>query len=228
MFSRKFSNKVFNILFITLFVSLFSIKTYANEIETSDTPIIETEKEQPIGPGYEIERKDIETISETLEYVEIVSNVEGNSDIIENQEIVEENGILKTNKTNNAIGIDISDKDYENLLHIVEAEATGQDLKGKILIANVIFNRYRKGGYGNITDVIFAKNQFSPIRDGRFWSVPVTDSTREAVRQSLDGVDYSQGALYFMNRRGASRKNASWFDRNLTYLFSYSGHEFFK
>lgn len=228
MFLRKLSNKVFNILFITLFVSLFSIKTYANEIETNNTSVIEMEEEQPIGPGYEIERKDIETISETLEYVEIVSNVEGNSNIIENQEIVEDNGILTTNQKNNSIGIDISDKDYENLLHIVEAEATGQDLKGKVLIANVVFNRYRKGGYRTITDVIFEKNQFSPIRDGRFWSVPVTESTREAVRQSLQGIDYSQGALYFMNRKGASKKNASWFDRNLTYLFSHSGHEFFR
>ena len=40
--------------------------------------------------------------------------------------------------------------------------------------------------------------------------------------------DYSQGALYFMNR-GASESGAvSWFDGRLTFLFRHGGHEFFK
>ena len=35
----------------------------------------------------------------------------------------------------------MSDKDYENLLAIVEAEAGGEDLDGKIMVTNVILNR---------------------------------------------------------------------------------------
>ena len=37
----------------------------------------------------------------------------------------------------------MSDEDYKNLLKIVEAEAGGEDVKGKILVANVIFNRVK-------------------------------------------------------------------------------------
>ena len=35
----------------------------------------------------------------------------------------------------------MSDADYDNLLHIVEAEAGTEDIKGRVLIANVIMNR---------------------------------------------------------------------------------------
>lgn len=37
----------------------------------------------------------------------------------------------------------MSDEDYENLLQIVEAEAGTEDLKGRILVANVIMNRVK-------------------------------------------------------------------------------------
>ena len=34
----------------------------------------------------------------------------------------------------------MSDEDYDTLLHIVEAEAGTEDVKGRILVANVIMN----------------------------------------------------------------------------------------
>ena len=35
----------------------------------------------------------------------------------------------------------MSDEDYDTLLHIVEAEAGTEDVKGRVLVANVIMNR---------------------------------------------------------------------------------------
>ena len=35
------------------------------------------------------------------------------------------------------------------------------------------------------------------------------------------------GALYFAARKAANPDNMKWFDRNLTRLFAYGGHEFF-
>ena len=37
----------------------------------------------------------------------------------------------------------MSDEDYDTLLHIVEAEAGTEDVKGRILVANVIMNRIK-------------------------------------------------------------------------------------
>lgn len=88
----------------------------------------------------------------------------------------------------------MSDEDYENLLQIVEAEAGTEDLKGRILVANVIMNRVKYPEFpDNATDVIWqyidGVAQFSPIADGRISEVVPSDETKEAVKQALEGVD---------------------------------------
>lgn len=122
-----------------------------------------------------------------------------------------------------------SRQDYEVLKRIVEAEAGICDTKGRILVANVVLNRVRSGQFPNtITDVVYQTAQFSPVRDGRLNSCVVTPETVEAVNRALAGEDYSQGALYFMNRGRSRARNVSWFDKNLTYLFHHDQHEFFR
>ena len=117
------------------------------------------------------------------------------------------------------------------LEQIVEAEATGEDMIGKILVANVIFNRTKDDEFPDtIKEVIFQKvggdYQFSPIADKRYWSVKVTKETKEAVQRAVDGEDHSEGALFFMARRLARKSSAKWFDNNLTWLFKHGAHEF--
>ena len=126
----------------------------------------------------------------------------------------------------------MSDEDYENLLQIVEAEAGTEDLKGRILVANVIMNRVKYPEFpDNATDVIWqyidGVAQFSPIADGRISEVVPTDETKEAVKQALEGVDYSEGALFFIQRSAAARNNIQWFDKNLTKLFKHGVHDFY-
>lgn len=128
--------------------------------------------------------------------------------------------------------ISLSSKEIEILQRIVEAEATGEDLKGKILVANVIINRVNDAAFpDSVEDVVFQKTggtyQFSPISDKRYYSVNVSDETKEAVQRVLQGEDYSQGALYFSARKRASASNMRWFDTNLKWLFQYGNHEFF-
>ena len=128
--------------------------------------------------------------------------------------------------------ISLSSKEIEILQRIVEAEATGEDMKGKILVANVIINRVNDSAFpDSVEDVVFQKTggtyQFSPISDKRYYSVTVSDETKEAVQRVLQGEDYSQGALYFSARKRASASNMRWFDTNLKWLFQYGNHEFF-
>lgn len=121
-----------------------------------------------------------------------------------------------------------SDEDYINLLHIVEAEATGGDVMSKMIVADVIINRVRDYRFPNtITEVILQGNgdQFSPVRDGRFYSVPVTAGTVEAVERALLGEDYSYNALFFASV--ASVNAGGWHAKRLTRLFEYGGHVYF-
>ena len=126
----------------------------------------------------------------------------------------------------------MSDEDYQNLLRIVEAEAGTEDIKGRIMVANVIMNRVKYSEFpDNVTDVIWEYNngvaQFSPVEDGRISEVTVSQETKDAVRQVLEGTDYSQGALFFIQKSAAARDNISWFDKNLKKLFKHGVHEFY-
>lgn len=126
-------------------------------------------------------------------------------------------------------GVRISESDRMILEKIVQAEAGDQDHQGKLLVANVILNRVRSEKFpSTIREVVFAPRQFSPVSDGSYSRAEASGDTRKAVDEALHGVDGSQGALYFMDRRYANGGNVSWFDRSLTRLFQHQGHEFFK
>lgn len=127
----------------------------------------------------------------------------------------------------------MASEDYYSLLQIVEAEATGGDIKSKILIANVVLNRVADSHFPDtIYEVVWDNSggtaQFSPTVDGRIYTVAITDDTYEAVDRALDGEDYSEGALFFMARSSAEAHNQEWFDGTLQRLFEYGGHEYYK
>jgi N-acetylmuramoyl-L-alanine amidase len=127
----------------------------------------------------------------------------------------------------------MSDEDYETLLSIVEAESGGEDVKGRILVANVILNRVESDLFPeNVTDVVWqtigGSPQFSPTADGRIHTVEISDVTREAVNRAIDGEDYSEGALFFLEKETSAEKNVDWFDENLNFLFQHGVHSFYK
>ncbi|MGI6070813.1 MAG: cell wall hydrolase [Blautia sp.] len=126
----------------------------------------------------------------------------------------------------------MSDTDYGTLLQIVEAEAGGEDVKGRVLVANVIMNRVKSTQFPNtVTEVVWDTSggapQFSPTYDGRISTVTVSDETREAVKQAMEGTDYSQGALFFVAKDQAEKRNVAWFDSDLKHLFEYGVHDFY-
>ena len=126
----------------------------------------------------------------------------------------------------------MSDEDYDTLLRIVEAEAGTEDIKGRVLVANVIMNRVQNEEFpDNVTEVVWESTngvpQFSPTYDGRINEVEVTDDTREAVREALEGKDYSEGALFFIQKSEAESHNVTWFEKDLKKLFKYGVHEFY-
>ena len=118
----------------------------------------------------------------------------------------------------------MSDEDYDTLLRIVEAEAGTEDIKGRILIANVIMNRVKHEGFpDSVSEVVWeyvnGVPQFSPVYDGRINEVTVTEETKEAVKQALEGVDYSEGALFFIQKSAAEKHNIAWFGKGFEASF---------
>lgn len=186
----------------------------------------------------ECEEKEISSDKGYIKYAEAVTNnvlfdvpiekqIDTSNLVI--QDKTQSIAIMSINEYNLKIKYGILEDELELFERIIQAEAGGQDLKGKILVANVVLNRVKSHKFANnIRDVIMAKGQFSPVSNGRIWTVKVSDETREAARRALDGEDYSQGALYFMARSASSANNVTWFDRALTRLFKHGGHEFFK
>ena len=59
-------------------------------------------------------------------------------------------------------------------------------------------------------------------------TLKISDSTVKAVNKALQGDDISQGALFFLARKYASKDNVEWFEDELEYLYSYGGHEFYR
>jgi len=120
----------------------------------------------------------------------------------------------------------------EVLCRLVEAEAGGESLQGKKLVAHVVLNRMNDEQFpDSVSEVIFDRRQgitqFSPVSDGRFYQVRISDETRVAVTQALTETENAQGALYFVNSSIADKGALSWFEDKCTYLFTYGNHDFF-
>ena len=131
--------------------------------------------------------------------------------------------------------MNLSQEEIELLMHLVEAEAPAEDIYGKILVANVVFNRVLTEGWANtVTEVIYEKYgkavQFQATANKVYWnSIVVTDSTREAVMRALSGEDYSDGAIYFYawKKHPELSPTKGWISA-FQYLFQHGGHAFYK
>lgn len=126
----------------------------------------------------------------------------------------------------------LDEDSFDILCRIVEAEAGGEDYFGKKLVAEVVLNRVASPNFPDtVEEVVFQKTgetyQFSPISDGRYYKVVVSEETKNAVNDAMMGEAQSAGALYFVNRKYSSTKALWWFDHRCTPLFQYGGHDFF-
>lgn len=110
------------------------------------------------------------------------------------------------------------------LAQLAMAEAEGEDTEGKALVILVALNRVWSDEFPNsISKVIYQRNQFSPVSNGRFDSVePNADCYKALEMVQIDGWDESRGALYF-----ESESNSTWHKDNLKFLFQHGNHIFY-
>lgn len=123
------------------------------------------------------------------------------------------------NSQKHSLFLNLSLEEKEMLCRIVEAEVTGVSYRGaygnemllsKFRVARVVINRVLDPRFPNsVEGVIYQRGQFTPIKDGRYYRVQITDMTRQAVDMALDSYfpDDIPGALYFNGGSGhKSRK----------------------
>ena len=124
--------------------------------------------------------------------------------------------------------ISLTNGELDLLERLVQCEAGGEDIVGKILVANVVINRVNNGRFANTVEgVITASGQFSPVSSGAIYSCSVSSETKEAVARALAGEDYSEGALYFMASGWCNRNAGSSWLNSLTKVVEHGGHYFF-
>lgn len=118
------------------------------------------------------------------------------------------------------------DKDDSYLLcKIAMAEAESEGVRGKALVMLVVLNRVWSNEFPDtIEEVIFQKNQFSPVANGRYDAVEPDEECYEALKLiQVDHWNESQDALYF-----ESKSDSKWHSENLEFLFKYGKHYFYK
>ncbi len=92
------------------------------------------------------------------------------------------------------------DDDFALLCRMISAEARGEPYTGQVAVGAVILNRVKHPSFPNtVAGVLFQPNAFSPVSDGQFYSVTITDSARRAAQDALNGWDPTGGAIYFYN-----------------------------
>ena len=146
-------------------------------------------------------------------------------------------GLLLSDNQGSNLGqllINLSNRSRDVLERIITAEARSEDLKGKILVGNVILNRHQSPDFPDgIYNVVFQSginshgvlvHQFTPVANGAYVSASPLESTQAAVDQVLLGIDESQGALFFISNHAV---HGSWHEQSLTQLFVHGGHTFF-
>ena len=103
----------------------------------------------------------------------------------------------------------ISAEELKLLANIIYCEAGSESYVGKVAVGNVIMNRVKSASQPNtITEVVYAKGQFSPVRNGslqRALSSDKADATcYQAAIEALAGAQPVGDKLFFRRNNGRS------------------------
>ena len=105
--------------------------------------------------------------------------------------------------------VSLSDYEIMMLATIIYCEAGSESYVGKVAVGNVIMNRVKSASQPNtITEVVYAKGQFSPVRNGSLQRALSSDKADAACYQAaieaLAGAQPVGGKLFFRRNNGRS------------------------
>lgn len=113
---------------------------------------------------------------------------------------------LKIDNADNDYYGGYSSADYNLLAQIISAESRGEPYLGQVAVGAVILNRIEHPSFPDtLSGVVYQKGAFSCLDDGQFYQ-PIEDSCYSAARDAINGVDPTNGAIYYYNPTTATNK----------------------
>lgn len=222
-------NKVIKILLSIVIVSLSALvvplNRHSENIKTESVAVQAAVKstemslenfviEQPVSINFEID-KVIEEMNQKM--VEIESITDKKEWFIAYKNIINEYSyIIDPPET---IYDYFTEEELDLLFHVVQAEVGDEySFESKINVANVIFNRFYHERFPDTLSDILVYDQFSPIADGRYREVEVTEDAILACEYAFMMEDTTDGCLFFDSNNTL----------NYQFVFNDGAHNFYK
>ena len=112
-----------------------------------------------------------------------------------------------------------SEDELDLLFRVVQAEVGDEySFEPKVNVASVIFNRLEHERFPDTLSEILVYNQFSPISDGRYKEIEVSEDTILACEYAFQAEDITNGCLFFDSNNTL----------NYQFVFNDSAHNFYK
>lgn len=120
--------------------------------------------------------------------------------------IVGEKTLEALNISNNSSSSKLTESEISLLARIISAESRGEPYEGQVAVGAVILNRIDHPSFPNtLAGVIYQPSAFSCINDGQV-NAEVSDTSKQAAQDALNGWDPSGGAIYYYNPAKTTNK----------------------
>lgn len=92
-----------------------------------------------------------------------------------------------------------SSSDVQLLAKVISAEARGESYEGQVAVGAVVLNRVSHPSFpDSISGVVYQSGAFSCVYDSN-WYEPVSETSKKAAIDAINGWDPSGGAIYYYN-----------------------------
>lgn len=92
-----------------------------------------------------------------------------------------------------------SSSDVQLLAKVISAEARGESYEGQVAVGAVVLNRVEHPSFpDSISGVVYQSGAFSCVYDSN-WYEPVSETSKKAAIDAINGWDPSGGAIYYYN-----------------------------
>ena len=112
----------------------------------------------------------------------------------------------KLNITSNSSPNIFTESEISLLARIISAESRGEPYEGQVAVGAVILNRIDHPSFPNtLAGVIYQPSAFTCVTDGQI-NENVSDSSKKAAQDALNGWDPTGGAIYYYNPAKTTNK----------------------
>lgn len=164
------------------------------------------------------------------ELLHIVKEDESVSEIAKNYGVPLQDLLTKNNIKNSTVEQGdvlvlpetLSSQEKDLLARLVHAEAKGEPYKGKVAVATVVLNRVDSDKFPDtVSEVIHAKNQFTPVSNGSI-KKPADKESMKATKEAIAMQDKGLDATFFYNPK---KTNDRWI-KSLPVVSKIGNHHF--